>query len=88
MYCFHYEAAVLSKQPHTPPKELIKEIHKLGLRAGVAIKPDTPVDVFYELLDTGSDDEKPDVITLHPPPLSPFTFFPFPLPPSAVFFFF
>jgi len=62
LYCFHYEAAVLSKQPHTPPKDLIKNIHALGLRAGVAIKPDTPVDVFYELLDTGYDNEKPDMV--------------------------
>lgn len=64
---------MISKQPHTPPKDLIKNIHALGLRAGVAIKPDTPVDVFYELLDTGYDNEKPDVIFASP------LLFPFPL---------
>ena len=38
---------------------MIKNIHALGLKAGVAIKPGTPVDVLYPLLE-GSG-EKPDV---------------------------
>ncbi|KAI5804380.1 Ribulose-phosphate 3-epimerase-like protein [Geopyxis carbonaria] len=60
LYCFHYEAAVASAAPHTPPTELIKQIHALGLKAGVAIKPDTPVDVLYEILD--GEGEKPDMV--------------------------
>jgi len=59
LYCFHYEAAEQSKAPHTPSEELIKQVHALGLKAGVAIKPDTPVDVLYPLLD--GEGEKPDV---------------------------
>jgi len=61
LYCFHYEAAAVSTQPHTPPKDLIKLIHSYGIRAGVAIKPDTPVDVFYPLLDD-QEGEKPDMV--------------------------
>jgi ribulose-phosphate 3-epimerase len=61
LYCFHYEAAIASAAPHTPPKELIKQIHALGLKAGVAIKPDTPVDVLYEILDDGDIADRPDV---------------------------
>ena len=63
LYCFHYEAAEESKAPHTPSRELIKQVHALGLKAGLAIKPDTPVDVLYPLLD--GEGEKPDVF---PPP--------------------
>ncbi|KAI5844773.1 Ribulose-phosphate 3-epimerase-like protein [Tricharina praecox] len=60
LYCFHYEAAETSKAPHTPSSELIRQVHALGLKAGVAIKPDTPVDVLFPLLD--GDDEKPDMV--------------------------
>jgi len=63
LYCFHYEAAEVSQTPST---ELIKRIHEMGLKAGIAIKPDTPVDVLYPILD-GS--EKPDmalVMTVEP----------------------
>ncbi|KAI5809140.1 Ribulose-phosphate 3-epimerase-like protein [Peziza echinospora] len=63
LYCFHYEAAQRSEAPHTTPSELIKQIHSFGIRAGVAIKPDTPVDVLYPLLDT-QDGEKPDMILI------------------------
>jgi ribulose-phosphate 3-epimerase len=31
----------------------------MGMKAGVAIKPDTPVDVLYPILD--GEGEKPDV---------------------------
>jgi ribulose-phosphate 3-epimerase len=70
LYCFHYEAAIDSTAAESPeatsdkktsPKELIKYIHSFGIRAGVAIKPGTPVDVLYELLDNSDKDEVPDV---------------------------
>ncbi|RPB13341.1 Ribulose-phosphate 3-epimerase [Morchella conica CCBAS932] len=60
LYCFHYEAAVTSKDPAVSPSQLIKNIHALGMKAGVAIKPDTPADVVYPLLD--GDVEKPDMV--------------------------
>ncbi|CUS14104.1 unnamed protein product [Tuber aestivum] len=60
LYCFHYEAAETSKDPKTPSTELIRNVHALGLKAGVAIKPGTEVDVLYPLLD-GSG-EKPDMV--------------------------
>ena len=45
----------------TNPKEMIKYIHDLGMRAGIAIKPKTPVDVLYDILDNPNKDEVPDV---------------------------
>lgn len=45
----------------TSPKELVKYIHGLGMRAGVAIKPGTDVSVLYDLLDNSDKDEVPDV---------------------------
>lgn len=45
----------------TSPKELIKYIHSLGMRAGIAIKPKTEVDVLYDILDSSDKDEVPDV---------------------------
>ncbi|OJJ97764.1 hypothetical protein ASPACDRAFT_62730 [Aspergillus aculeatus ATCC 16872] len=79
LYCFHYEAAVSSvaaTEPadktttrHTSPKELIRYIHEQGMQAGIAIKPDTPVDVLWEILETEDAKEKPDmvlVMTVHP----------------------
>jgi len=70
LYCFHYEAAINSTAAESPeaqsekktsPKELIKYIHSLGMRAGIALKPKTEVDVLYELLDSKDKDEVPDV---------------------------
>lgn len=70
LYCFHYEAAVDSTAADSPagtastktsPKELIKFIHDEGLLAGIAIKPKTPVDVLWEILDNPVKEEVPDV---------------------------
>ncbi|MCJ1439642.1 MAG: RIBULOSE-phosphate 3-epimerase [Stictis urceolatum] len=78
LYCFHYEAAVASTAAENPedksdaktsPKELIKYIHDVGMLAGIAIKPDTPVDVLWEILENSIKEEVPDmvlVMTVHP----------------------
>lgn len=73
MYCFHYEAAVSSVAAKDPaernvtekctPKSLIKYIHDLGMQAGIAIKPDTPVDVLWDILEAEDKTERPDVCT-------------------------
>lgn len=47
----------------TSPKDMIKYIHQLGMRAGIAIKPKTEVDVLYDILDSSNKDEVPDVST-------------------------
>ncbi|GAB7328414.1 hypothetical protein MBLNU13_g00385t1 [Cladosporium sp. NU13] len=71
LYCFHYEAAIDSTAAESPeatsdkktsPKELIKYIHSLGIRAGIAIKPKTPVDVLYDILDNSDKDSVPDMV--------------------------
>ncbi|KAL5940402.1 RIBULOSE-phosphate 3-epimerase [Pyricularia oryzae] len=70
LYCFHYEAAFSSaaEEPSatsdakTSPRELIRYIHDQGLLAGIAIKPATPVDVLYELLDSSDAAERPDMV--------------------------
>jgi pentose-5-phosphate-3-epimerase len=69
LYCFHYEAAFSSaaESPEqqtdekTNPKALIRYIHDQGLLAGIAIKPDTPVDVLWEILENSEEKERPDV---------------------------
>ena len=77
LYCFHYEAAVSSVAATDPtdkattrrtsPRELIKYIHETGMQAGVAIKPDTPVDVLWDILDSPDLNERPEVsVTLSP----------------------
>ncbi|EXJ78417.1 ribulose-phosphate 3-epimerase [Capronia coronata CBS 617.96] len=79
LYCFHYEAAVTSVAATDPadktttrptsPKELIRYIHELGMQAGIAIKPETSVDVLWEILETDVAEERPDmvlVMTVHP----------------------
>ncbi|PGH16183.1 ribulose-phosphate 3-epimerase [Helicocarpus griseus UAMH5409] len=79
LYCFHYEAAMTStaaKDPadkdtsrRTSPTELIRYIHENGMQAGIAIKPDTSVDVLWEILEREDPLEKPDmvlVMTVHP----------------------
>jgi hypothetical protein len=70
LYCFHYEAAISSTAAESPeaqsdektnPKKLIKYIHSHGMKAGIAIKPKTPVDVLWEILESTDKDERPDV---------------------------
>jgi len=78
LYCFHYEAAISSTAAEAPeahseektsPRELIKYIHDQGMLAGIAIKPDTSVDVLWEILENKTKAEVPDmvlVMTVHP----------------------
>jgi len=70
-YCFHYEAAMTSTSAENPedhsdtktnPKELIKYIHDNGMLAGIAIKPETPVDVLWDILESPTKDEVPDMV--------------------------
>ncbi|KAE9975353.1 hypothetical protein BLS_002666 [Venturia inaequalis] len=71
LYCFHYEAAISStaavkpeatSDEKTSPAKLIKYIHSLGLKAGIAIKPKTPVDVLWEILASPDQDAIPDMV--------------------------
>ncbi|KAM0399717.1 hypothetical protein ACHAQC_002998 [Fusarium culmorum] len=77
LYCFHYEAAFSSAAENpedqtdekTNPKALIRYIHDQGLLAGIAIKPDTSVDVLWEILENSEEKERPDmvlVMTVYP----------------------
>lgn len=69
LYCFHYEAAFSSdaespeqtSDAKTNPKALIRYIHDNGLLAGIAIKPDTSVDVLWDILESSDEKERPDV---------------------------
>ncbi len=70
LYCFHYEAAITSTAAESPadqsesktsPKEIIRYVHEQKMLAGIAIKPDTPVDVLWDILDNPDKDELPDV---------------------------
>lgn len=70
LYCFHYEAAVASTAAENPadhsdrttsPKELIRYIHAQKMQAGIALKPETPVDVLWEILANTDKAEVPDV---------------------------
>lgn len=78
LYCFHYEAAINSTAAESPeatsnaktsPKELIRYIHDQGMLAGIAIKPETSVDVLWDILESKIVEEVPDmvlVMTVHP----------------------
>jgi ribulose-phosphate 3-epimerase len=71
LYCFHYEAAIASVAARDPtdretarktsPKEMIRYIHEMGMEAGIAINPETGVDVLWKILETENDAERPDV---------------------------
>ena len=73
LYCFHYEAAITSTAAEDPaqtskaktnPREMVKFIHNHDMLAGIAIKPDTPVDVLFDILDSKVKEEVPDVCSL------------------------
>ena len=70
LYCFHYEAATTSTAAENPedyteartsPKEMIQYIHKSGMLAGIAIKPETSVDVLWDILESPDKEAVPDV---------------------------
>ncbi|KFY32398.1 hypothetical protein V493_00237 [Pseudogymnoascus sp. VKM F-4281 (FW-2241)] len=71
LYCFHYEAAIDSTAAESPeetsdkktsPKELIRFIHEQDMQAGIAIKPNTPVDVLWDILANPIAEERPDMV--------------------------
>ena len=45
---------------------MIRYIHDCGMLAGVAIKPETSVDVLWDILETSLDKERPDVSAIFP----------------------
>ena len=40
---------------------MVRYIHKSGMLAGIAIKPETPVDVLWDILENPEKEEVPDV---------------------------
>ncbi|KZF23672.1 ribulose-phosphate 3-epimerase [Xylona heveae TC161] len=73
LYCFHYEAAINSTAAENPadhtdektsPKALIKYIHDQGLQAGIALKPQTSVDVLWDILANENKAEVPDMVLI------------------------
>ncbi|KAI9701985.1 MAG: RIBULOSE-phosphate 3-epimerase [Candelina mexicana] len=78
LYTFHYEAAISSTASTDPvytsaektsPQALTRFIHENGMLAGIAIKPDTPVDVLWPILANEHKEEVPDMVlimTVHP----------------------
>ncbi|KAL6720854.1 RIBULOSE-phosphate 3-epimerase [Lecanora helva] len=78
LYCFHYEAAITSTAAENPadqteartsPKEMIRYVHEHDMLAGIAIKPETSVNVLWDILSNPKKEEVPDmvlVMTVHP----------------------
>lgn len=72
LYCFHYEAAFSDasisptdkSELRTSPRDLIAYIHDEGLLAGIALKPETPVDVLWEILESPLEKERPDMVLI------------------------
>ncbi|KAK8149557.1 RIBULOSE-phosphate 3-epimerase [Beauveria asiatica] len=70
LYCFHYEAAFstdatdpeAASEGKTNPRDLIRYIHDNGMLAGIAIKPETSVDVLWEILKASDPKEQPDMV--------------------------
>ncbi|EEH43852.1 ribulose-phosphate 3-epimerase [Paracoccidioides brasiliensis Pb18] len=72
LYCFHYEAAMTSTAAKVPadksttrrtsPTELIRYIHEQEMQAGIAIKPDTSVDVLWDILEQKDPMDRPDIV--------------------------
>ncbi|CAF9922398.1 MAG: hypothetical protein GOMPHAMPRED_002541 [Gomphillus americanus] len=71
LYCFHYEAAISSTastdpaettEEKTSPLDLIRYIHSTGMLAGIAIKPETSVDVLWPILEALNAEDKPDMV--------------------------
>ncbi|KAG8816298.1 RIBULOSE-phosphate 3-epimerase [Serendipita sp. 399] len=57
LYCFHYEAT-------NNPLALVKQIHEAGMKAGIAISPDTPSSVITD--EVGNAVDMILVMTVHP----------------------
>ncbi|KAL9103524.1 MAG: hypothetical protein Q9163_001442 [Psora crenata] len=71
LYCFHYEAAIISTAAENPtdhseiktsPKDIIRFVHDHNMLAGIAIKPETSVDVLWEILENPIKREVPDMV--------------------------
>ena len=48
-------------EARTNPKDMIKYVHENGMLAGIAIKPETSVEVLWEILENRQKEEVPDV---------------------------
>ena len=55
------EPADMTTTRRTSPTELVRYIHESGMLAGIAIKPDTPVDVLWGILESEDERDRPDV---------------------------
>ena len=44
---------------------MVRYVHKSGMLAGIAIKPETSVDVLWDILENPEKEEVPDVRSSH-----------------------